>query len=149
MANKWGDSKRIVKPTLRVFFLLALFATSLMSTVAQTNDSPGADWQPLPNREEASFSSSRLHALTDLLKTEHTTAMLGAVHGRVLFEYGDVAYVSEIASVRKSVLCMLYGNYVQNGKIDLDIAVFGKGVSPAVVIEDADVPFLGLPPSSE
>ena len=86
-----------------------------MSAVAQTNDSPGADWKPLPNREEASFSSSRLHALTELLKTEHTTAMLVAVHGKVLFQYGDVAHVSEIASVRKSVLSMLYGNYVQSG----------------------------------
>jgi len=90
---------------------------------AQNQDSPGTNWEPLPNREEASFSSSRLHALTDLLKTEHTTAMLVAVHGKVLFQYGDVAYVSEIASVRKSVLSMLYGNYVENGKIDLQKTV--------------------------
>ena len=139
MADNCGDSKRIVKPTLGLFFLFALFPMSLVSAVAQTNDSPGADWQPLPNREEASFSSSRLHALADLLKTEHTTAMLVAVHGKVLFQYGDVAHVSEIASVRKSVLSMLYGNYVQSGKIDLQKTVKEIGlqdVKPFLPIEE-------------
>lgn len=123
MASHWRDSKRIVKSTICVFFWLALCVPALVSSVAQTNDSPGSDWQPLPNREEASFSSSRLHALTDLLKTEHTTAMLVAVHGKVLFQYGDVSHVSEIASMRKSVLSMLYGNYVESGKIDLQKTV--------------------------
>ena len=102
---------------------VALCLAFAVSPAAQTQDSPGANWEPLPNREEASFSSSRLHALTDLLKTEHTTAMLVAVHGKILFQYGDVAHVSEIASVRKSVLSMLYGNYVANGKIDLQKTV--------------------------
>jgi len=41
--------------------------------------------------------------------------MLVVVGGYVLFEYGDVAQVSKIASVRKSVLGMLVGNYVANG----------------------------------
>ena len=123
----------------RWFFLLAVFALSLVSAVAQINDSPRADWQPLPNREQASFSSSRLHALTDLLKTENTTAMLVAVHGKVLFQYGDLAYVSHIASMRKSVLSMLYGNYVQSGKIDLQKTVKEIGlqdVKPFLPIEE-------------
>lgn len=138
MANKWADPKNHISPTLRAVFLLAVLATP-MCAVAETNDSPGTGWKPLPNREEASFSSSRLHALTDLLKTEHTTAMLVAVHGKILFQYGDVSYVSEIASVRKSVLCMLYGNYVESGKIDLQKTVKEIGlqdVKPFLPIEE-------------
>ena len=54
MANNWGDSKRFGRPAFSGFFVLALLAMSLMSAFAQTNDSPGANWKPLPNREEAS-----------------------------------------------------------------------------------------------
>ena len=35
-------------------------------------------------------------------------------------EYGDVKAVSYLASVRKSVLAMLFGNYVASGRIRLD-----------------------------
>jgi CubicO group peptidase (beta-lactamase class C family) len=38
----------------------------------------------------------------------------------VLFEYGDPAHVSVLASARKSVLAMLYGKYVHEGTIKLD-----------------------------
>jgi len=44
--------------------------------------------------------------------------MVVAVHDKIMYQYGDTSKVSVIASVRKSVLCILYGNYVQNGKID-------------------------------
>jgi len=42
------------------------------------------------------------------------------VGGRVLWEYGDVSRRSYLASVRKSILAMLYGKYVANGTIRLD-----------------------------
>lgn len=57
------------------------------------------------------------------MKTQPTTAMLVVVHGAVIFEYGDIARPSKVASVRKSVLSMLYGNYVKSGKIDLNKTV--------------------------
>ena len=40
--------------------------------------------------------------------------------GKIIYDYGDTHEISYIASVRKSLLSMLYGNYVENGKIDLD-----------------------------
>jgi CubicO group peptidase (beta-lactamase class C family) len=43
-----------------------------------------------------------------------------AVGGRSLFEYGDLTRLSYLASVRKSVLAMLYGKYVENGTIPLN-----------------------------
>ena len=36
---------------------------------------------------------------------------MAVVGGRVLMEHGDVRAVSYLASVRKSILAMLYGNY--------------------------------------
>jgi len=38
----------------------------------------------------------------------------------VVFEFGDVSELSYLASVRKSVLAMLYGPHVENGVIDVE-----------------------------
>jgi CubicO group peptidase (beta-lactamase class C family) len=115
----------------RLFTSVLLFATSVLPNAnaqAPESSSPGANWETV-NRESISFSSRRLDVLTDLLKSEYTTAILVAVHGKVIFQYGDVSYVSQIASVRKSVLSMLYGNYVESGKIDLQKTVKEIGLT--------------------
>ncbi len=44
--------------------------------------------------------------------------MIVVVHGKIIFQYGDLAHASNIASIRKSILGMLYGSYVVSGKID-------------------------------
>ena len=53
------------------------------------------------------------------LRSLDTTAMFVSVGGRSLFEYGDLRHLSYLASVRKSVLAILYGKYVENGTIPL------------------------------
>ena len=84
---------------------------------------PKPNWEAVPSPEAAGYSSARLEALRTWLKTGQTKGLLVSVGGRVLFEYGDVKYVSKIASTRKSILGMLYGNYVASGKIDLQKTV--------------------------
>jgi len=81
---------------------------------------PGADWERIAKPESVGFSSARLEGLRAWLASIDTTAMFVSVGGRVLFEYGDVKHVSYLASVRKSVLAMLYGKYVEDGTIRLD-----------------------------
>jgi len=81
---------------------------------------PGADWERIAKPESAGFSSARLEGLRAWLASIDTTAMFVSVGGRVLFEYGDVKHLSYLASVRKSVLAMLYGKYVENGTIRLE-----------------------------
>jgi CubicO group peptidase (beta-lactamase class C family) len=49
-----------------------------------------------------------------------TTAFVAVTGGRILAEYGDTTHLSYIASVRKSVLAMLFGNDVTAGTIRLD-----------------------------
>jgi CubicO group peptidase (beta-lactamase class C family) len=73
------------------------------------------------------------------LKTQHTSALVVWSHGKVAFQYGDVARVSKVASVRKSILAMLYGKYVADGTIDLDATVKQLGlddVQPFQQIEE-------------
>jgi CubicO group peptidase (beta-lactamase class C family) len=97
---------------------------------------PGADWTGV-KPESVGYSSGRLEALRSWLKTQKTTAMLVVVHGNVIFEYGDLQMVSKVASVRKSVLAMLYGNYVFSGKVDTNKTVKELGL-------DDHQPFLPL-----
>ncbi len=100
---------------------LALVALLLAPVAGQAPPAfPGADWERIAKPESAGFSTARLEALRGWLSSIDTTAVFVAVGGRVLFEYGDVKHLSYLASVRKSVLAMLYGKYVENGTIKLD-----------------------------
>lgn len=75
------------------------------------------------------YSTARLEALRARVKTDETESMMVVVQGRVIFSYGDVTHSSKIASARKSVLAMLFGNYVANGKIDLTKTVKQLGLN--------------------
>jgi N-acyl-D-aspartate/D-glutamate deacylase len=81
---------------------------------------PGADWERIASPESAGFSKAKLEGVAALARTMPTTAVVAAVNGRLLLEHGDTAHLSYIASVRKSVLAMLFGRYVENGTIRLD-----------------------------
>ena len=89
---------------------------------------PGTEWQKVRPETEG-YSSEKLGVLRAWLKTQKTTAMHVSVRGRLIFEYGDVKLVSKVASVRKSVLGMLYGNYWAAGKIDLSKTVEQLGLT--------------------
>ena len=100
---------------------------------------PGVDWIKV-RPESVGFSSEKLAVLRAWLKTQKTTALHLSVGGREIFEYGDVTRTSKIASVRKSVLAMLYGNYVVSGRVDLGRNVVQLGlddVQPFLEIEKA------------
>jgi hypothetical protein len=55
-----------------------------------------------------------------LFAAQPTTGMMAVVGGKVLMTHGSVTTLSYLASVRKSVLAMLLGNYVEQGKVNLD-----------------------------
>ena len=69
-----------------------------------------------------------------------TTGMLIVVGGRVLFEYGDTAEVSYIASARKSLVSMLYAKYVTNGTIPLGKSLRALRIDdePALLTSELD-----------
>lgn len=81
---------------------------------------PGKEWERIERPESVGFYSARLKALREWLAALDTTAMMVVVGGRSLFEYGDLQHLSYLASVRKSILAILYGKYVENGTIPLD-----------------------------
>ncbi|KPK77998.1 MAG: hypothetical protein AMJ79_01400 [Phycisphaerae bacterium SM23_30] len=90
---------------------------------------PEAEWERIEDPEAVGFSPEGLDALRDHLAELPSTGLVVAVDGRILFENGDIADTSYIASVRKSVLAMLYGNYVADGTIDLDKTLADLNIS--------------------
>ena len=80
---------------------------------------PSAEWARIDTPQSVGSSTIRLDALRATLRGGQTTGMLVVVRGRVLFEYGNTAEVSYVASARKSIVSMLYGKYVTNGTIPL------------------------------
>lgn len=90
---------------------------------------PGAEWDRIAKPEKAGWSKAGLEAVVEHAKTLPTTGLLVVAGGRVLLEYGDVVELSYIASVRKSVLAMLFGNYVAGGQVRLDKTLAEIGIT--------------------
>ena len=91
---------------------------------------PGAAWITV-KPESVGYSSRRLEALRAWLATGDTAAMTIVVRGQQIFRYGKPDLVSKVASVRKSILAMLYGKYVVTGTIDLRKSVKDLGLQEA------------------
>jgi CubicO group peptidase (beta-lactamase class C family) len=81
---------------------------------------PADSWERTADPAVVGYCQDRLDLVTARARELPTTAMLVIVGGRVLYEYGDVQRVSYLASVRKSVLAMLFGRHVASGRIRLD-----------------------------
>ncbi|HUR00367.1 MAG TPA: serine hydrolase, partial [Gemmatimonadaceae bacterium] len=122
----------ILKPTLLAIGLLSLnlaagcVAPSLAQrpapapTLEQTPVFPGATWESIGNPESVGWARASLDSIRARLALTPTTGFMAVVGGRVLMSYGNVDTLSYLASVRKSILSMLYGNYVASGQIHLD-----------------------------
>jgi CubicO group peptidase (beta-lactamase class C family) len=89
---------------------------------------PGASWERITVPEAAGWSSAGLDSVRAKLATLPSTGFMAVVGGRVLMEHGDVDTVTYLASVRKSILSMLFGNYVANGTIRLHRTLAELGV---------------------
>jgi CubicO group peptidase (beta-lactamase class C family) len=89
---------------------------------------PQAGWESIAVPEAVGWSSDRLQAVHDRLSGMATTGFVAVVGGRFLMEYGDLERVSYLASVRKSVLSMLFGIYVERGDIRLDRTLSEIGI---------------------
>lgn len=100
--------------------ILIVIVAAGLALSAETLVYPDKDWQKSDKAEALGFSTKRLQAITPLLESLDTTAMMVIAHGRVVYEYGDLTRISYLASCRKSILAMLYGNYVAAGQIQLN-----------------------------
>lgn len=114
-----------------LFFSLRLVNGQVAGVQAETKAPvfPGKTWERIEKPELIGYSTARLNALRAWVESLDTTAMMVAVGGKSLFEYGDLAHLSYLASVRKSVLSILYGKYVENGTIPLSKTLREIGIT--------------------
>jgi CubicO group peptidase (beta-lactamase class C family) len=113
--------------------LLAMAALSSTTgaryvTAQATKVFPGAAWDSITDARAAGWSSAWLDSVRARLSTLPSTGFVAIVGGRVLMSYGDLETVSYLASVRKSILSMLMGNYVRRGTIDLNKSLAQLGM---------------------
>lgn len=106
------------------------FASFLLSAgFACQSSFQGTEWERYESAEAAGFHQAKLDEVTEYIKENANTTGLLAVHdGKVVYEYGDLDSISYIASCRKSVLSMLFGKYVDDGTIDLDVTIGEMGM---------------------
>jgi CubicO group peptidase (beta-lactamase class C family) len=95
-------------------------------------------WQRHPDPASVGFDARRLQALQDYVSGLDTTAVQIVVGGHMVFEYGDTTHVSYVASVRKSLLAMVYGRYVDNGSIRLDATLAALGMDDIGGLSDLE-----------
>lgn len=112
---------------------VALACTSQPSIQTQSSASydsvfPGIQWDSIPDPRAVGWTRSALDSVRVELSKLATTGFMAVAGGRVLMSYGDVQTVSYLASVRKSVLSMMMGNYVRQGTIDLDKSLAQLGM---------------------
>jgi CubicO group peptidase (beta-lactamase class C family) len=92
---------------------------------------PGATWDYVAPEGLAAYgwSPDILRKTTEFIRDEsNTTGLVVVDRGRVVFRYGDIEELSYVASVRKSILAMLYGYWVENGTIKLNTTLESLGM---------------------
>ena len=110
-----------------VLFLIALITFQSCKTHKAAFE--GTSWAKHSRIEDAGYDAQKLAELTSYIDDNaRTTGMLVIQDGKELYRYGDLEKISYIASCRKSVLSMLYGNHIRAGSIDLDKKIGDLGV---------------------
>jgi CubicO group peptidase (beta-lactamase class C family) len=99
-----------------------------VSPSARTAVFPAASWDSIGDPRTVGWSRAGLDSVRAELSRLPSTGFVAIVGGRILMSYGDLQHVSYLASVRKSVLSMLMGNYVRRGTIDLDKSLAQLGM---------------------
>lgn len=111
------------------FFCAVVVATgTFASQVRPAHVFPDAVWARVDDPRTAGFCPAGLAGVDVKLKGLTTTAMTVVVGGRVLYDYGPQDEVSYLASVRKSILAMMFGKLVERGAVKLDATMADLGI---------------------
>ncbi len=89
---------------------------------------PAQEWKQVDNPKEHGLSADIVAKVDAALDALPTTSFMAVAGGEILYSYGDIAEVSYLASTRKSILSMLMGQAVAEGKIDLDLTMADLGI---------------------
>jgi CubicO group peptidase (beta-lactamase class C family) len=89
---------------------------------------PSPTWEEYSGINESGFTPDGVTVVMKMLRDLPTTSLMVVAGGQIAFKYGDVTEVSYLASARKSILSMLFGNYVESDAIDLERTIGDLGI---------------------
>lgn len=115
----------------RYFLPIAILAIVLVALFIQRQEMPVypvPEWVEAPSLQTLGYSKAGLAEVDAYIDTLNTHSIQVSVGGEVIYARGDLTEVSYVASVRKSVLAMMYGRYVLDGTIDLNSTLEELGV---------------------
>ena len=128
-----------MKRSIIYILLLLVIFTQSTCQAQETYIYPGETWEEWESMEEAGYSSEKMGAVLDyIIDSMNTTGAMVVVEGKVLGTFGDIDELSYLASCRKSILAMLYGNYVVDGTIDLDKTLEELGIEDHLGLLDIE-----------
>ncbi|MEJ8856313.1 serine hydrolase [Variovorax robiniae] len=108
----------LARRAARVLAALCIAAPAL---VAAEPIFPGASWStPATTGQPSGWSAEKLKLADDYADSVRSDAYLVIHRGVLVHAYGDIDRPMNLASVRKSVLSVLYGIQVDRGAIDLN-----------------------------
>jgi len=82
---------------------------------------PEKEWEMMKNISDFGWSQNKINQLYRYaIDSTNATGIIVIQSGKMIYDYGDTHEISYIASVRKSLLSMLYGKYVEDGTINLN-----------------------------
>ncbi len=101
---------------------------------------PQAGWASYADPQDAGFDAAGLAALEQAVAAGSTQSMMVVKGGKVVFSHGDVgpAEGSYIASVRKSILTIMMGAWVERGVIDPGATLAALGIDDNQGLTDAE-----------
>lgn len=108
-----------------------MHSTCLKTAASKDAVIPGASWQQVEHPETQGVDSALRAEVDAALDALPTTSFMAVSGGKALYTYGDVSEVSYLASTRKSILSMLMGTAVCDGRIDLDLTMADLGIDEA------------------
>ena len=96
---------------------LKVRAQTLPDSILQTF--PGLEWQELKHPSQHGWDTGNTELRRFTIDSTYITGYLIIYNGETLAAFGDTTELSLSASVRKSILSILFGPFVENGKINL------------------------------
>ena len=107
-------------------FLLLAFAVSGLGAQEYPT---GKEWEFAEHPLQEGWDKSKLDYLHKFIRdSTQMTSFMVVQHGKIVFDYGDLEENSYIASCRKSILAMLYGEHIRSGEISLEETLRNLGI---------------------
>lgn len=112
-----------------LFFVYGLNTITLIAQTFKTKPSfPGLHWQQVAKPEDLGFSSTKLAIAQKYADSIQSASVMVIVDGKLLSQWGKVEEKIDGQSLRKSYLNAIYGKYVKNGIINLDVTLSEIGI---------------------